>query len=847
MSNDTTTSSGKNTPLSQLLGFEDGDFVTVATNKVQRARTISVDELDAEYEMGLLDQQDTWIGAQPVKPGTPDKRTKASDVACVRVLYADFDLKDSTDPAQIDRAISQLSLQIGVEPISVVNSGGGLHPRWKLAKPIESADAKGVLGRWQLTVQRIAEENGFKADSVFDLPRVLRLPGTVNEKYSPAAEVTITARDTKATVPTAAVWSKLDQHPTKLKGEKKTAPKADEEKALNLDEADLAPAPAKPERRDTLNERAVNASLTKDTAELRALMDNAEPWHNTVRDVAFRMAKAGLSPETTISIDEVEKMFLEAVPRDDTEEWDADVEKLWESALERADGEIYELIGSGDELFGETVDEFFAGAAAEAGKRDKADLPPELSLDDVDNPEAPEAPLAPAHERYEALTLPLVPGFSGASAIRTLELTDASRGMLDKIRVVGEDIADMHVYEHDEYLHPHCPACFPDSWRQQLHRWFVRNPRIDPAGIHPPMGRLAPGEGYMSGIDLLGIADSQMLIDGWLPANAIGLIIGRGGGGKTFMALDMALHITDPSKDSWSPTELSVDEEAGGVNEHGGALIFAGEGFRGFKSRTRAWLRSHGYGDTPDSAPEWLSKLTIREEVPNFFAGGLDYELLLEEVSKTKPKVIIIDTLQKAAAGSDQNSASDMAIVHGHLSRLKSAADGATIIVIAHSTKEDTGVRGSSALEDDSDFVLHVKANESMSKPNELSMPKARDNEAPAPLDFYLVPVGNSVVVSPRPTSSVSQHVNERARIEVMSAMLALHAANSFDSEITKTELVKQVQSVPAHEVTEILGSVLIPAAHVVRSGEKKYMLTPKGRVWIESKSAALFAASRGQ
>ena len=132
---------------------------------------MAVEDLDADYAMGLLDQKDTWIGAQPVKPGTPNKRTKASDVACVRVLYADFDYKDGVDQAQISSAIDQLSEQIGTRPISVVFSGGGFHPRWKLAKPIDPADAKGVLARWQVTVQRIAEENGFKADSVFDLPR----------------------------------------------------------------------------------------------------------------------------------------------------------------------------------------------------------------------------------------------------------------------------------------------------------------------------------------------------------------------------------------------------------------------------------------------------------------------------------------------------------------------------------------------------------------------------------------------------------------------------------------------------------------------------------------------------
>src|SRR5699024_11423044 len=118
MSNSTTTSSANYTPLSHLLGFEPGDFVTVATNKVQQAVTMSVDDLDADYAMGILDERDTWIGAQPVKPGTPNKRTKASDVACMRVLYADFDRKDATSDEQIGRAISQISLQLGVEPIS---------------------------------------------------------------------------------------------------------------------------------------------------------------------------------------------------------------------------------------------------------------------------------------------------------------------------------------------------------------------------------------------------------------------------------------------------------------------------------------------------------------------------------------------------------------------------------------------------------------------------------------------------------------------------------------------------------------------------------------------------------
>src|SRR5699024_6886062 len=258
--------------------------------------------------------------------------------------------------------------------------------------------------------------------------------------------------------------------------------------------------------------------------------------------------------------------------------------------------------------------------------------------------------------------------------------------------------SDLHEYEHDEYMHPHCPFCFPDSWRDQLYRWLVRNPKGDSAGIHPPMGRVAPGEGYVDGFELLSLPDSEMLIDGFVPTGAVGILAGRNGTGKTFMALDMAMHILDASKSTWSLAEIYADDEFGAVNDHGGVMFFAGEGFRSVKSRVRAWLKHHGYEDKPSLAPEWLNSLDVRGEVPNFFTGGEDYDRMLERVAKTKPRLIIIDTLQKAVAGADQNSASEMATVHDRLSRLKSVVDGVTVMVIAHSTKDDSSVRGSSSL-----------------------------------------------------------------------------------------------------------------------------------------------------
>ena len=837
-----------------MLGFEPGDFVTVATNKVQRATTMSVEDLDIDYAMGLLGQQDTWIGAQPVKPGTPNKRTKASDVACVRVLYADFDYKDGASQAQISDAIDQLSEQIGARPISVVFSGGGFHPRWKLAKPIETDDAKGVLGRWQLTVQRVAEENGFKADSVFDLPRVLRLPGTINEKYTPAEHVTISA-DKGGTVPTSAVWSKLDQHRSKL-SEKKTAPKADEEKALDLE--DFAEAPELPQKprqtAEVMSERYVNSELTKCTNRLRQLeVDgyDGEPWHNTVRDAAFVMAKIGLSPETSISIDEVEQMFRDAAPNEDDydkkDDWDADVDAAWDTACEAAEGEIFEMVGSGEEVFADEMESMFSGAA-EYTAATKPGLDINLDLDGVATPEAPAEPLKSSSERYAELALPLVPGFNGAGALRTLPMPDPMPLSLEnRLRVLGEDVSDLHEHEHGEYMHPHCPFCFPDAWRDHLYRWLVANPRGVPTDMHPPVGRVAPGEGYVDGLDMLSLPDSEMLIDGFLPTGSVGILNGRNGTGKTFLALDMAMHVLDDSRDKWGLAEIYADEEFGSVNDHGGVLLFAGEGFQSMKSRARAWLKHYGYGDKPDTAPKWLRQLDLRGEVPNFFTGGEDYDLMLERVVRTKPRLVIVDTLQKATAGSDQNSASDMGIVHDRLARLKSAVDGLTVMVIAHSTKDDTSVRGSSALEDDADFVLHAKKG-SGAQPNQLEVSKLRDAQTPAPLDYYLAPVGNSVVISSTKSAAAGSLVDEKAKIEVLSALYTLHGAKGQSAEIPMTAIKAQIRTMDQADIYTMLAYHLLPEALVAiaDAAGSKYTLTPKGRTWLESRDAAIFARSKG-
>ena len=833
MTNDTTTSSGRGTPLSLLLGFEPDDYVTVATQGVRVARTISVDDLDFEYAAGLLSPEDTWIGAQPVKPTTGDKRAKAADVACVRVLYADFDRKDSTDVAQIDRAISQLSLILGVGPISVVDSGGGLHPRWKLEAPIAPEDAKGVLNRWKLTVLRVAQECGFKADSVFDLPRVLRLPGTVNEKYDHRPEVTITER-LFATVPTSAVWSKLD---TARSGK---SPLAEEASTVDADvaaEALQAPQIERPQLKQTLSERYVDAEVGKDMERLRALERDGwdgEPWHNTTRDIAFRLAKIAVSPETKYSASELWDMFREAAPQDDGDFDEERIEQYWESGIERAIEEMglgnsYEMVGSGDDLFAEELGELLDGARK--SRESKLDLDDWAEFESI--VAEPQEEAAPAAERYAALTTPLIPGFGGVAALRVIDLSTVRDNTLQKIDATAEDVADLH-YEHEEYLHPHCPRCFPDTWRGQLARWFLRG-GADPLSIRPPAGGLAPGEGFYDISELLEQDGPRMMIEGYLPDRSVGIMRGQGSAGKTFMAISMAMAVIREDLDSWQDP-LTVDEgDWGAVHVHGGVLFLAGESHLGIRDRFAALASREGI------SPDDLSgRLTIQPRVPDFFNGDAHLEALLEFLRKREDiRLVVIDTLQKAAVGAEQNSASDMAKVNMNFARVRDAMGGGSVMVIAHTGKDDDRARGSSAIEDDSDFVLHVKNGGDGQR--KLSVEKMRDGAVGPEIDFILSPEGNSAVVAPGTQVQVGGGLESQKA--VAKAMYEIHSSATWDGDMTISDISSQADDVTPKTIRRALTALMAEQRVILSSGgrPKRYRMTPQGKVWTEAQGLGVF------
>jgi hypothetical protein len=145
---------------------------------------------------------DCYYGTAVLHERVTKGRGTARDVIAVRTLYADLDYKPGalTEETAL-KVTNELSTMLGVAPVAIVHSGGGIQPYWRLERsdgtdwtdetsPQHAATAS-LLRRWGRLVRHVAETNGGTVDSVFDLARVLRVPGTRNTKYDPARLVTV--------------------------------------------------------------------------------------------------------------------------------------------------------------------------------------------------------------------------------------------------------------------------------------------------------------------------------------------------------------------------------------------------------------------------------------------------------------------------------------------------------------------------------------------------------------------------------------------------------------------------------------------------------------------------------
>ncbi len=124
-------------------------------------------------------------------------RGSEKDILCIGALYADIDVKgdahaEKSLPETTSEAASFLN-NLDIKPSIIVNSGNGIHGYWLLKEPfnIETNQDRSYIvsifkgfGRY---ISLEAKKRGWRIDNVYDLARILRVPGTINHKLKDGA------------------------------------------------------------------------------------------------------------------------------------------------------------------------------------------------------------------------------------------------------------------------------------------------------------------------------------------------------------------------------------------------------------------------------------------------------------------------------------------------------------------------------------------------------------------------------------------------------------------------------------------------------------------------------------
>ncbi len=222
--------------------------------------------------------------------------------------------------------------------------------------------------------------------------------------------------------------------------------------------------------------------------------------------------------------------------------------------------------------------------------------------------------------------------------------------------------------------------------------------------------------------DIQPTLNNNWLVKNVLPAEAFATIIGHPGCGKSFGALDMALHIAAGME--WQGRRV----------KQGLVIYLAAEGQRGQQNRVEAWRRHHGVTDLQFAMIPVAINLRDREaDVPKLIAT------INAAVTRAGMPlaVLFVDTLNRTFGGGDENGA-EMTDYVDNVGRLK-AEFGCTAVVIHHIPKNSENIteRGHGSLRGAIETSLVVKA-DAESGIRTLHCSKQKDAEDGWTLQFKL-------------------------------------------------------------------------------------------------------------
>ena len=205
-----------------------------------------------------------------------------------------------------------------------------------------------------------------------------------------------------------------------------------------------------------------------------------------------------------------------------------------------------------------------------------------------------------------------------------------------------------------------------------------------------------------------------------LPRQGVVAIYGASGTAKSFLCADLCGKLN--AGESWFGYPIL---------ENLRAALFVLEGQGGLSLRLDAWQKFNGR-DFPKRTHICEGPFAINDEDDVGLAAAV-----LNEAGGVD--VIVVDTLNRAAPGADENRSADMGKIIAGATRLQ-ALTNALVILVHHSGKDEgRGLRGHSSLYAALDVVIEVKRNDNDERWWRLE--KSKDGEDGASHSFELVKV----------------------------------------------------------------------------------------------------------
>ncbi|WP_049807045.1 AAA family ATPase [Pseudofrankia inefficax] len=216
----------------------------------------------------------------------------------------------------------------------------------------------------------------------------------------------------------------------------------------------------------------------------------------------------------------------------------------------------------------------------------------------------------------------------------------------------------------------------------------------------------------------------QSLIKNTIDRRTVALLAGAPAVGKSFVAL------------SWACCVATGTPWLGRAVDCARVLYVAAEGAFGLDARIGAWEAANGV--TVDDG--WLDVLP--EPVQLLDAAAVDG--LVDLVAAERYRLVVVDTFARSIVGADENSARDVGIAVDALELVRRATDDTAVLLVHHTGKDRSTVRGSSALEAAVDTVYGVDGDAALIK---MTRSKRKEGPREDELTLRLVASADSVTI----------------------------------------------------------------------------------------------------